>query len=235
MATPAREGSLHTGHRQRMKERLLTRGGADLSAHELTEILLYYGIPRRDTNELAHRLTDRYGTLNNLLCASYEELMTFPGMTPHAAALILLVRAMVVEMERERIDVSARMDTTDKIGRYLVKRLAGAQVEQGWLLCMDNSFRKLADGMLSEGCANATEIDVRQAVQLAARCNATVAVLCHNHPRGNTVPSRGDIAVTKQMMQALDLVGVTLLDHIIVAGSDYSSMRESPLTGPMFG
>ena len=76
---------------------------------------------------------------------------------------------------------------------------------------------------------------MRQAVKLAARCNATEAVLCHNHPRGNTVPSRGDIEVTKQMMQALDLVGVTLLDHIIVAGSDYSSMRESPLTGPMFG
>lgn len=233
--TPTREGTLHTGHRQRMKERLLQREGGGLSPHELTEMLLYYGIPRRDTNELAHRLMARYGTLNNLLQASYEELMAFPGMIPHAAALILLLRAVVVEIERERIDTSARLDTVDKMGRYLVKRLAGAQVEQGWLLCMDNQFNKLADGMLSEGCANATEIDVRQAVQLAVRCNATVAVLCHNHPRGKTAPSRGDIAVTRQMIQAMELVGITLLDHIIVAGSDYSSMRESPLTAPLFG
>lgn len=234
-ATPTREGALHAGHRQRMKTRLMEKGDTAFSTHELVEMLLYYGIPRRDTNELAHRLMARYGTLYNLFCASYEELMTIPGMIPNAAILMRLMRAVAIEMDRERIETSDRLDTVDKIGRYLVKRLAGLQVEQSWLLCLDNNGRKLADGMLSEGCANATEIDVRQALQLAVRCNATAVVLAHNHPGGRPVPSRGDVTVTGQMIKALELVGVTLLDHIIVAGGEYSSMRESPLTAPLFG
>lgn len=220
--------NLHAGHRQRMKARFLDVGASGLERHQLVELLLFFGIPRKDTNELAHRLLNTFGSLSGLISASYEELRTVPGMTPNAATLICLMEGVLEECQRERFSPDNILNSTEKLAEYMIAHYVGIHHEQVFMVCLDNNGRILADGILSEGSVASSEINVRQALQLALRCNATVAVLAHNHPGGQPIPSEDDISATRTMAQALAVAGVRLADHIIVAGNSYLSMRGTP-------
>lgn len=226
--------NIHAGHRERMKSRFREVGTAGFDRHQLMELLLFFGIPRRDTNELAHRLVNTFGTLYALMDASFEELMTVPGMTSNAATLIRLCDGLMEECQRERFSADRVLDTTAKLAHYILPHFVGAQTERVMLVCMDNNARVLADGILSEGSVAASEINVRQALQLALRCNATMAVMAHNHPGGSATPSREDLDATMAMAKALAVADVRLADHLIVAGDTYVSMRETPVCAPAF-
>ncbi len=226
--------NVHAGHRERMKSRLREMGGAGFNRHQLVEMLLFFGIPRRDTNELAHRLVDTFGTLSALFDAPFEELMRVPGMTANAATLIRLCDVLMEECQRERFSADRVLDTTEKLANYILPHFVGAQTERVLLVCMDNSGRVLADGILSEGSVTSSEINIRQALQLALRCNATMAVMAHNHPGGQPTPSRADLEATMAMAKALAVADIRLADHLIVAGDDYVSMRETPFCAPAF-
>lgn len=226
--------NLHAGHRERLKSRFREVGINGFDRHQLVELLLFFGIPRKDTNELAHRLVNTFGTISALLNAPFEELMTVEGMTSNAATLICLCNGLVDECQRERFSADRVLDTTEKLANYIVPRFIGAQTERVMLVCMDHNARVLADGILSEGSVSASEINVRQALQLALRCNATIVVMAHNHPGGKATPSREDLDATMAMAKALAVADVRLADHLIVAGNDYTSMRETPVCAPVF-
>lgn len=226
--------NVHAGHRERMKSRLRDMGSSGFDRHQLVEILLFFGIPRRDTNELAHRLVETFGTLSALFDAPYEELMRVQGMTANAATLIRLCDELMEECQRERFSADRVLDTTEKLANYILPRFVGAQTERVLLVCLDNRGRVLADGVLSEGSVNSSEINIRQALQLALRCNATMAVMAHNHPGGQPTPSRADLEATMAMAKALAVADIRLADHLVVAGNEYVSMRETPFCAPAF-
>ncbi len=226
--------NLHTGHRERVKTRFLEHGAAAFARHELVEFLLFFGIPRKDTNELAHRLLDHFGSLSALMSATYEELVAMKGMTHNAAVLIRLFNELETECQRERFSAERLLNTREKLRDFVLPLFLGAETEQVRMICMDGNGRVLACGLLSEGCANAAEINTRQALQLALRCNATNAVLAHNHPGGQPTPSREDVESTSALAKALELAGVKLLDHLIVSGHSYLSMREVPACTSIF-
>ena len=228
------EPNLHEGHRERVKARFLELGAAGFDRHQLVELLLFFGIPRRDTNELAHRLVNTYGTLSALFSASYEELIAIEGMTANAATLIRLCGGLTEECQREQFAADRVLNSTEKIANFLLPRFVGAQTERVMLVCLDNTGRVLGDGVLSEGTVAASEINVRQALQLALRCNATLAVMAHNHPGGTAAPSREDLDATAAMAKALAVADVKLVDHLIIAGNSYLSMRETPICAPLF-
>ncbi len=226
--------NVHTGHRERVKTRFLENGAGAFARHELVEFLLFFGIPRKDTNELAHRLLNHFGSLSALLGASYEELVSVRGMTHNAAVLIRLFNELETECQRERFAAERFLNTREKLRDYILPLFLGVETEQVRLVCMDGNGRVLACGLLSEGCANAAEINTRQALQLALRCNATNAVLAHNHPSGQPTPSREDVESTTALAKALELAGVKLVDHLIVSGHAYLSMREVPSCTSIF-
>ncbi len=224
----------HAGHRERVKARFLENGIGAFARHEMIEFLLFYGIPRKDTNELAHRLLDHFGSLSALMSATYEELVTIDGMTHNAAVLICLFNGLQTECQRERFSTERFLTTRERIRDFILPLFIGVETEQVRLVCLDNNRRVLASGLLSEGSAAAVEINTRQALQLALRCNATCAVLAHNHPGGQPMPSREDVDTTASLAKALELASVQLIDHIIVADNAYLSMRDVPLCAAIF-
>lgn len=226
--------NIHAGHRERMKSRFRDMGATGFESHQLIEMLLFFGIPRKDTNTLAHRLVNTFGTLSALFDAPFEELMKVEGMTVNAATLIRLCDGLMEECQRERFSADRVLDTTEKLAHYILPRFVGVQTERVMLVCMDNTGRVLADGVLSEGSVTSSEINIRQALQLALRCNATMVVMAHNHPGGKATPSREDLEATMAMAKALAVADIRLVDHLVVAGDTYTSMRETPVCAPAF-
>lgn len=225
---------IHSGHRQRVRERFLSEGLDHFQRHQVLEMLLFYGIPRKDTNELAHRLLETFGSLAGVMDASYEDLRNVSGMTDTAASLICFSKALSREYFKDRQRVDKVLKSHQRMGEYAQSFLAGLDHEAVLLICMDGRHRVLHAGILTHGTVNAADINTRLVMQMALRHNATAVVLAHNHPTGSAVPSFEDVTTTRSLIAALAPAGITLLDHIVVAGDTYSSMKNTPMWAPMF-
>ena len=217
---------IHDGHREKMRHRFCETGLEGFADHEALELLLYYAIPRRDTNELAHRLLTRYGSLSALLQAPIEDLRRVEGVGESAAVLLKLVPAFVYKAQRSAGQETV-LNSTEKAGRYLLTCFAGERNEVIYQLCLDRKGKLLARKRLSEGGSAAAELNIRRLVENALLSSASAVILSHNHPSGIALPSREDYATTQQAQDALRTIGVELLDHIIVAEDDYVSLADS--------
>lgn len=217
---------IHDGHREKMRRRFQETGLEGFADHEALELLLYYAIPRRDTNELAHRLLTRYGSLSALLQAPIEDLRRVEGVGESAAVLLKLVPAFVYKAQRSAGQETV-LNSTEKAGRYLLSCFAGERNEVIYQLCLDRKGKLLARKRLSEGGSAAAELNIRRLVENALLTSASTVILSHNHPSGIALPSREDYATTQQAQDALRTIGVELLDHIIVAEDDYVSLADS--------
>lgn len=217
---------IHDGHREKTRHRFQETGLEGFADHEALELLLYYAIPRRDTNELAHRLLARYGSLSALLQAPIEDLRRVEGVGESAAVLLKLVPAFVYKAQRSAGQETI-LNSTEKAGRYLLTCFAGERNEVIYQLCLDRKGKLLARKRLSEGGSAAAELNIRRLVENALLSSASAVILSHNHPSGIALPSREDYATTQQAQDALRTIGVELLDHIIVAEDDYVSLADS--------
>lgn len=217
---------VHDGHRQRKKQQFLSRGLDGFADHEVLELLLYYAIPRKDTNETAHLLLSRFGSLQGVFSASCEELKKTEGVGENAAVLLSMFSA-VERRIRTRSVPEKILNSTEKTGAYFAQLLYGEKREMFYLVNIDVKGRVLSAKCLSEGTVNMAPITVRQVVENALSGGAAAVFLCHNHPSGVALPSAADHAVTRQIQEALKPLGIDLRDHIIVADGDYVSMAES--------
>ena len=219
--------SIHDGHRQRLKERFRTGGLDNFTDVQVLELALYYCIPRRDTNPIAHALIERFGSLSQVLEASVEELQKVPGIGEGTAVYLSLLTQigrfyLVDRSQREEI-----LPTLDKCGEYLVPRFFGRSTETVFLLCLDAKCKVLCCREVGQGSVNSAGISVRKIVETALGVNATTVVLAHNHPSGLALPSAEDIITTRRVAAALAAVEVHLADHVVVADGDYVSMVQS--------
>ena len=218
-------GGIHEGHRARMKKRLLESEEVGFADHELLEMLLYYAIPRRDTNELAHRLLKQFGSLQGVLSASEQELACVKGMGQQAALLVTLVPILcrrAARSAKERI-----LNSVDSCGAYFTELLSGSRKEMLWQVCLDGKGKVLSSKCLAQGDVSMAAVSVRQVVEHALRAGAVGVVLAHNHPSGVALPSQEDIATTRLIRDALRTMNIQLVDHIVVADGDYVSMAAS--------
>ncbi|MDD3693515.1 MAG: DNA repair protein RadC [Oscillospiraceae bacterium] len=225
---------LHDGHRQRMKQRFLRDGMRGFEPHQIVEMLLFYGIPRKDTNEIAHTLIENFGSLSGILKASYDDLLNVKGMTPGAATLLCFCGQLIREYFDSEISKDMVLDSTEKIGQFILPKFFGEHNEKVLLVCMDNKCKVLHSSFVSEGSMNATEIHVRKILEQAIRNHATAVVVAHNHPSGFAIPSIEDQHSTRALVNALHIVGIHLVDHIIVAEGDFVSMRSTPALSSLF-
>ena len=218
---------VHDGHRQKMRRRFLTGGLDSFAPHEALELLLYYAIPRRDTNVLAHALLERYGSLSAVFNAPVEDLMRLEGIGESAAILLHLVPQLSRRAGLEDAVQSAAISSSVQAGKYLLPLFEGKKREAVYQLCLDRKGKLLACKFLGEGGAASAVVDVRQVAENAILTAASAVILAHNHPSGVALPSAEDYAMTDRMKQALATVGVVLSDHIIVADGDFVSMADS--------
>lgn len=221
--------SIHAGHRERKRDQFLRCGADSFADHELLEMLLFYAIPQRDTNPIAHELIRRFGSLQDVLSASPEELMEVPYIKERAAVLLRLTSAVY-----QRVLISAEkdeviLDTPERVGDFFRKLFLSHSIETMYQLCLDGKGKKKGLFKLSEGDLSSVGLNIRQVMENTLCSKASAVILAHNHPSGVALPSHEDAVTTRMVQEALDTLGVRLIDHIIVADNDYVSMAESGL------
>lgn len=219
--------AVHDGHRERLKERFRTEGLDGFTEVQVLELLLFYSVPRKDTNEIAHALLEKFGTLAQVLDANPADLEKVPGMGSNSALFLKLLSAAGRRYQISRTESASILRTLEQCGAYLQPRFFGRKHEAVFLLCMDAKCKVLACKQVGEGSVNSAGVPIRRIVETALSANATMVVLAHNHPSGLALPSADDIQTTKRLAVALDTVEITLIDHLVFSDDDYVSMAQS--------
>ena len=219
--------SIHKGHRQRLKDRFVAEGLDHFTEIQALELALFYAIPRKDTNPIAHALLDRFGSLAQVLDASVEDLARVPGMGESAAVFLHLINQMGRCYLVSRSAQNKVLPTLEDCANYLIPHFYGRRVETVFLLCLDAKCKVLCCKEVGEGSVNSAGISVRRIVETALGANASTVILAHNHPSGIAIPSGEDVQTTRRIAMALQAVEIQLADHIVVADEDYVSMAQS--------
>lgn len=225
--------SIHAGHRERLRERLRKEGLASFSEHEVLELLLTYAIPQRDVNPLAHELIARFGSLSNVLGADEEDLLRVSGVGRNAALLLTMMPQLTRYYQLNVLgDKPAIINFLDAKA-YCGPLFLGAHQEHLYMICLDLSGRVQHLSLMHTGTANEVAIYPQLIAKTALRYNAVSVLLAHNHPSGMLFPSQADLDSTHEVVDALRVIGVRLVDHLIFADGEAYSMIRSSIYGDM--
>ena len=226
-------GNEHSGHRQRMRKKFIENGFDVFEPHEALEMCLFYAIPRKDTNPLAHKLLDRYITIGGVCDAPIDELMNEFGLSESAAAYIKMLPE-IARLYKESKMSDDNIINYENLGEMFQTKFIGRTSEAVALLLGDAKGKMIYFNIISKGSINSSDMPVRKIVDLALRHYAKTAFIAHNHPSGTALPSHSDLVTTKTVRETLFGVGVELVDHFIVTDDDYVSLRESGMAGNIF-
>ena len=220
---------MHSGHRERLKKKFIKYGADSLETHELLELLLFYGIPRKDTNELAHVLINTFGSLPQVFDAPINRLLKINGIGESTAVLIRLVSKLSRVYAEKNYETNNKRLKKEQIEKIILNKFIGRIKEHVVLALFDAKRNLMFCDVISQGSFGSTGVHTRDIIELALKFNATKAIISHNHPSGIALPSREDIETTVELKNALKLIEVKLVDHIIVADNDYVSIADSEL------
>lgn len=212
---------VHDGHRDRVKQKFIENGFKGFNDHEILEMLLFYSVPRRDTNPLAHKLIDSFGSLSAVFDAPMDTLIEC-GATENSAVLIKTLAALSRAYLMDKYYNSAKIYTRDFLRQKLMTSFMGLTEERVLLVLFDVKGFELFYGFISEGSFSMSELNSRKIIELAMKYKASAAVIAHNHPSGVARPSPSDIESTIFLKKSLKSIDVSLLDHFII--SDAASM-----------
>lgn len=199
--------------------------------HQVLELLLFQAIPRIDTNPLAHRLINRFGTLSAVLEADAKDLAAVEGVSPNAAVFLSMIPQITRRYFLDRVrHFKKPLNNSESAAEYLVPLMAGRSEEVFYVICLDSQLRVLYPALISEGTVKDALVHPRRVAEAAVRHKAASVILAHNHPAGSAKPSSHDHKLTRSLVQALGGINVQVVDHIIVAGEHiYSFSREGTL------
>jgi len=223
------EKKMHEGHRQRVKSRYLSEGLDSFEDHEVLEMLLFYCIPMKDTNELAHKMIHEFGSLAGLFEADPRDVSKRCKVSENTAILLSLIPPLARRYLRGKWGDKPLLNTSTKAGEYAVSLFAGRTYEAFFVICLDTQNRVNYSALVHEGTLNEVSVYPRLIVELVLRHQANSVILAHNHPGGTLNPSIEDINLTKTIIAALKPISVNVLDHIIVAGERFVSLKQRNL------
>lgn len=221
--------SIHSGHRERMRSRLLQSGIDSFQDHELIEMLLYYIQPRGDTNEKAHKLLNEFGSLSMLINADSADLQRRCQINENGAVFFTIVKEILRRFDSERWKPKKLIDSSDIAGEYAKFLLSHEKIECFYVMCLDSQSRLISSALISMGTVNETHVYTRSIVEAAIKFNARSIILAHNHPGGSLMPTSSDVETTVNIIKALNMIDIIVADHIIVAGNEYLSMSDKGL------
>ena len=204
---------VHEGHRDRMKREFLQGGLRHFSEPRVLELLLFYSRLQGDVNPLAHRLLEAFGSLSGVLDASPADLAKVPAVAARYLA--------------SRTSADVIISDSASLRTLFLPYFFGARNEMSFLACFDGKLKLLGVRLLSEGSPSANEISLRKIATEALALGATAVVLAHNHPSGIATPSQEDIFITHYIRDALQPLGITLYDHVIMTDDDMVSLKDS--------
>ena len=223
---------MHDGHRERMRKKLREVGADALEPHELLEMFLYTSLPRKNTNHIAHELIQKFGSLAGVFDADIHELMEVEGVGDISAQQIKLLPAMFRAYGFSDLDGRQKFDTLRAAGEYGIALFRGKTVECAYAMLLDNAMRMIDCVQIAEGSVNSATLDLRLLYKEILNKNVSAVILYHNHYGGLCVPSGEDISLTHQLEQNLYQINTVLIEHIVVAGNNFSpiiSMQKGKL------
>lgn len=218
---------VHDGHRERMLKKFSQNGFAGFEMHEKLEIILFFSVPRRNTNDIAHKLLDKYKSISAVMDAPPKELLGFEGITLRTVQLFKMIKETSALYDLEHKNITSFMTTTEEFGTYFQLFYSAIDEETFSMLSLDSRGKKIAMDIISKGSVSAVSASPRELLKLAIERKATEVIICHNHPGGIVEASNADAKATKTIKELLNTVGVFLKDHIIVTKNDYYSMASS--------
>lgn len=218
-----------SGHRARLRKRLIEGGPDALLDHEIIEYLLGLAIPRRDTKPLAKRLVAEFGGLPGLLAADAEAIARNRGLSETAVAALKIVQAAALRMLAGPIKNQPILGHWQALLDYLRADLAALTVERVRVLHLNSRNMLIRDELMAEGSIDQAVIHVREVIRRAMVLGSAALILVHNHPSGDPSPSRADTQLTRDIAEGGRKLGITVHDHIIIGANGHSSMRTSGL------
>ena len=217
---------LHFGHRKRIKERYINEGLDGFDDHQVLEMLLFFCIPRIDTNEIAHKMIKEFGTLANLFEADAKDITRRCDVSENTAVLVSLTPQLARRYNKSKWGEKPILNSSTKAGEYAVSLFSGRTYENFFLICLDNQNRVNYAVLVQQGTINEAPVYPRLIVENALRHQANSVILAHNHPGGSLLPSKADIDITRKIAVALEAISIKVVDHIIVAGDSFVSFAE---------
>ena len=214
----------HDGHRERMRERYRKQGLDGFAPHEVLELLLFYAIPRKNVNPLAHALIERFGSLHAVLEAAPEQLMRVEGVGPSVAQYLTLFHQVEKRLALSREKPRPRIQNRAMAESYCARLLAGAKREHFYVVCLNGQMEVLHDALIAVGSLTDVPAYPRVVAEAALNHNAHAVLLCHNHPGGSPIPSQNDLNATARIGEILAGLDIALADHIIVTDTETLSM-----------
>ena len=228
--------NIHSGHRNRLKEQITSSDMAEkILPEKLLEMLLFYGIPQKDTVPIVHELIKNFGSLAGVLEADIEDIVKISGITRNAASLIKLMLPLMRAYALEKYNFNEVLKNHTEIGEYLFGKYFAINKECLSLLCLNRLGKVLSFQIIMTGSVDSVGLSVRDVISKAIKSNATSVVIAHNHPGGIALPSPQDVQITRILKEALDTISVQLLDHVIISAEDYTSMALSKEFADIFG
>ena len=210
---------VHDGHRERLRNRFLA-APSSFEDHELLELLLFYAVPRKNTNELAHKLLERFGSIKGVIDAGIPALKTIDAIGDNSAIFFRAMAEALLRYEKCDHKTTSIMSSYDTLSKYLKSLFVGTENEISYIILLDSSKNLITCEKIAEGYSCGNVMSTRQLIALALNNNAACAILVHNHPGGRAVPSREDFYSTNIIKSTLNNLGITLLEHFIVEGDE---------------
>lgn len=221
------EGKVHDSHRERVREKFRNGGFEGWCEHEILELLLFYAIPRADTNPIAHALIDRFGSLSGVLDADVGALSEVSGVGMNTACYIAALGRLPAEYLRSKWSGGkVPLSNSTAAGRYCTDYIGNESEEVLAVICLDAKNQVKSKRIISRGVSDRVDVSIRKIVQAAFDAKVNYVVLCHNHPSGNSHPSQQDIDMTNAVAAALRPLDIELCDHIVVGGDSFTSMAD---------
>lgn len=215
------ENEMAEGHRKRLKERFVNGDLDDFNEYNALELLLFYTIPQKDTNPIAHRLIDKFGSFSNVLDADYDDLLTVDGVSDHTATFLKLIPQAARYYQSKKIVDRKEFSSMQDIGDFFVRKYVGVTKETVYLMLLDNKKCLISCEKVHEGSVSSAAVSVRKMAETALKKRAASVVIAHNHPDGLPIPSADDIYITKSLRSALQTLEIELVDHFIIADDKF--------------
>lgn len=221
--------SIHKGHRDRLRDRLLKQGADSLQPHELLELFLYAYIPRKDTNVIAHNLIQTFGSISAVVDAEIEDLAMVKDMTYNAAVAIhtvpFLIKIYLKDKQVPKKNLSSIVNAVDYIkseAKFLTK-------EQLFILCLDTHYNLIKSVVIKSNFVDRVNVSMKDVHSAVLRHKSKYIIIAHNHPCGSLLPSDDDINLTRDLLISMSFIDISVLDHIIVTANNHFSFRERGL------
>ncbi|MFT6559572.1 RadC family protein [Sneathiella sp.] len=213
------------GHRERMRSKVLSAGAESLAEYEILEMLLFAAAPRGDTRPIAKSLIKEFGSLAKVLTASPEALRKVDKVGDATIATMKVAETLGVKLLRAKTEKRNVLSSWQALLEYCQGSMGHREIEHFRILFLNNKNHMIADEVQQTGTVNHTAAYPREVIKRALELSATSLILVHNHPSGDTTPSKADIAITKEIVTAAAALGIKVHDHLIVSANESTSLK----------